>query len=248
MSIVNLARQSPRWTPSSVWTRAREVLRQEGLRSLWFKVLGEVCYRRLAIIEKIFDGEARRGPPVEWELSKLSIAELPAYHAYHPGANLDELCGRLERGGCCFVMRHDGRIIHTCWIVKGTELIEYLGCEVRIGPDLGYEYEAFTVPEFRGRGVATARTRLMEPDLVADGYRGIVATVYPGQPGRSSLPSPRRVPRDWHGRLLPLGLVETILPPYRQNVTARGELGIDHARPTLTGLAMRRSCVGPTLE
>ena len=158
------------------------MLRQEGLRSLWFKVLGEVCYRRLAIIENIFDGEARPGPPVEWELSKLSISELPAYHAYHPGANLDELRGRLERGGCCFVMRHDGRIIHTCWIVKGTERIEYLDCEVRIGPDLGYAYEAFTVPEFRGRGVAAARTRLMETDLVAAGYRGIVATVHLDNP------------------------------------------------------------------
>lgn len=158
------------------------MLRQDGLRSLWFKVLGEICYRRLAIIEKMFDGEAPSGPPVEWELSKLSISELPAHRAYHPDAYLDDLRRRIEQGDCCFVIRRDGRIIHSCWIVKGTAWIDYLDCKVLIAPDLGYAYEAFTAPEFRGRGVAAARARLMEPDLAAEGFRGIVAALHTDNP------------------------------------------------------------------
>ena len=156
-----------------------KVLREEGLRSLWFKVLGEICYRRLAIIERIFDGEAEAGLRVDWGLSKLTIPELPAYHARYPETDLDELRRRMERGGWCYVIRYDGGIIHSCWIATGTVRIDYLDCEVCIGSDLVYPYEAFTVPEFRGRGVATARVRLMERHLLAEGYQGSVGVVQP---------------------------------------------------------------------
>src|SRR3954466_2294278 len=42
------------WTWQEIQRRAAEVLRQEGLRSLWFKLLGETVYRRAVLMERLF--------------------------------------------------------------------------------------------------------------------------------------------------------------------------------------------------
>lgn len=36
-----------KWTWQQILQRASEILRQEGLKSLWFKVFGETVYRRM---------------------------------------------------------------------------------------------------------------------------------------------------------------------------------------------------------
>src|SRR5215217_5759239 len=44
-----------RWTPRSALARTAEVAREHGARSLWFKIWGELCYRRVGLFELELD-------------------------------------------------------------------------------------------------------------------------------------------------------------------------------------------------
>src|SRR5207302_3972274 len=46
----SVAPGAQRWTFATALVRAVQVAREEGVRSLWFKALGETIYRRLAIV------------------------------------------------------------------------------------------------------------------------------------------------------------------------------------------------------
>ena len=39
------------WTLKQILMRSFEVLREEGVKSLWFKILGEIFYRRVVVVE-----------------------------------------------------------------------------------------------------------------------------------------------------------------------------------------------------
>ena len=101
---------------------------------------------------------------------------------------------RMAAGNRCFVARHQGRIISARWAATGTAQCDYLFREVSLGSDEVYLYDAFTSPEWRGKGIFPALTSEMHrcyraagkkrsicftgpenlPAMVADtGYRGI---------------------------------------------------------------------------
>lgn len=172
------------WSIGGLWRRTLEVLREEGLRSLWFKILGETGYRRVLLVERVLDGSKPKSGA--WDcLSMLTTSDLDRYSRFHPDADLDEIRARLERGDICFAMNQEDEIIHVCWVRRGRAHIDYLDCEVELPSDVGYVYEVFTKPEFRGRGLAGARTSLMEKPLIDAGYRGVLSAI--GPENRASL-------------------------------------------------------------
>lgn len=168
-----------RWTPALIWDRAREVLRDEGLKSLWFKVLGETIYRRVLLLERILEDVDTKEDETTGRISLLRVVDLPRYVTFRPGSDLGELRQRLDRGESCFVMEIGEEIAHACWIANTRTRIEYLDCEVDLPPDTCYAYESYTRPGFRGRGIAGARVRRMEPELIRMGYRRALAVVGP---------------------------------------------------------------------
>ena len=50
------------WTPGAAARRAREVMREQGPKALWFKFLGETAYRRLTVFEFRLDGPIPAAP------------------------------------------------------------------------------------------------------------------------------------------------------------------------------------------
>lgn len=161
-----------------VWRRAGATLRREGPRSLWFKVLGALCYRRLLLVERVLDGPTGDDGGCGG-LTVLTTSDLNRYGRFQPDADLDEIAARLARGDMCLGMIHTGELIHACWVRRGRAHIEYLDCEFELPSDVGYAYEAYTKPEFRGRGVAGARARLMEAPLSRAGYRAVLSAISP---------------------------------------------------------------------
>lgn len=167
------------WTPGRIWHRVKEVLHQEGLRSLWFKVLGETVYRRLLLVERVLEGGDTRGDEATGRLSLLCADDLPRYALFRSDADLKDIAGRLDRGDLCLVMSVGKQIAHACWITSKHTQIDYLECEVMLSPDMCMAYDAFTKPAFRGRGIAGARTRQMEPYLIKSGYRRLLSAIGP---------------------------------------------------------------------
>ncbi len=60
--------------------RSIEVLRNEGVRSLWFKILGETVYRRVWLWERVLSEPlSERTSQVLVEISLLASSELNEY-------------------------------------------------------------------------------------------------------------------------------------------------------------------------
>jgi len=165
-------------------------------------VLGELGYRRLAIRECMLDSpfpETEARVPLAFEV--LGEAEIDEYIAFRKGADPDVARRRIAAGNSCFVARHEGRIISARWAATGTAQCDYLFREVPLGSHEVYLYDAFTSPEWRGKGIFPALTSEMHrhyrasgrkrsicftgpeniPAMVADtGYRGIGLIGYVG--------------------------------------------------------------------
>jgi len=160
--------------------RAGEILRNEGVRSLWIKFLGETIYRRLLLIEKEIHALALAGPEnLELEFRLLSKEEVDEYYDFRAYVDRDTIAGRLEQGNFCFVVRCEGVIIHGCWAATGRTAIDYLKCDVQLARDVVYVYEVFTSPQFRGHSISAWRSCEMEKYCLANGYRRLLAAVSP---------------------------------------------------------------------
>ena len=167
------------WTVRSAVRRAGEVLGEEGLRTLWFKVLGETVYRRMTLVELALEPPP---PPREAEL-ELTFGFVDASAGPLPTSRSDltpaEIEGRFNRGDRCFVARHDGHVVSARWITDGRAWVEYLGRDLELDEDEVYLYETYTAPEYRGLAVSAAAGTRLAGALAAEGRRRIVGGVVP---------------------------------------------------------------------
>lgn len=169
-----------RWTGQQIWQRAVAVLREEGITSLWFKILGETVYRHVIVIEHQL-GESIRdvtsAVPFDFEL--LTKDEVEAYLSLRPEADPVEIHARLDSGQLCFVTRHDGKIGTVNWVAPTTAWIDYLSFKIPLAPEEVYSYESFTAPDLRGQNIAPARSVCMLRYLEKLGYRRIIGVITP---------------------------------------------------------------------
>jgi len=87
--------------------RAYEILRQQGIRVLWIKLLGELGYRRMLLVERLLDDHmAFPTPRRPVTVSLLRESEVDAYAAFYPGADPVETRRRLHAGHRCFTVRY----------------------------------------------------------------------------------------------------------------------------------------------
>ena len=70
---------------------------------------------------------------------------------WHPEAEQ-----RLREGQACVVARHGTEVVAYCWLTRTPVLVDEVGHAVVLAPDEVYYYDAFTVPEWRGRGLFLA--------------------------------------------------------------------------------------------
>ena len=169
-----------RWTSRRILKRAKEVLHEEGLRSLWFKILGETVYRRVVLLECPLDepiAEVTSSLPVVIDL--LRDTELDEYIALRPEADPSKIQRRLAAGQRCFVARYEGRMVYASWTATGRALIDYLATEIPLAPDEVYSYEALTSPHVRGLNIAPALYSRIMRHFRDAGYRRVVKAIMP---------------------------------------------------------------------
>ncbi len=169
-----------RWKFRVALARAREVLREEGARSLWFKILGETVYRRLLLLERpLQEAIPTVTARVPVEISLLQKTEIAEYVEFRAGTDVAEVQSQLDAGHWCFVARHQGRIVSARWATAGRVWIDYLSSAFRLAADEVYIYDAFTRPDFRGQAVSPVTSVEMLRYFRAAGYRRTVATISP---------------------------------------------------------------------
>jgi ribosomal protein S18 acetylase RimI-like enzyme len=160
--------------------RAWDIWREEGFRSLFFRVLGETVYRRMVLFERpLSDPIPSAAATIPVEVSLLEPSEVDEYAAFHPSLDAAQVRDRLNHGGKCFISRHEGSIVNACWTAEGSVLIDYLGCSIQLAHDEVYVYNNYTSPRFRGCNVSIARAAVMLRHFRELGYRRLIAVVVP---------------------------------------------------------------------
>jgi GNAT superfamily N-acetyltransferase len=149
---------------------------RRGLRRLYVKV-ATTCYRRIEVLAR--DLEALPGGELlpGFELRFLEKHELPAYQALRPGRPLQEALSRLARGDYCVAMWHQGRIVHAGWVATRQVYIPYLERDLLLLPSDIYSHDWYTLPSYRGRGIASARGVRMISHFRERGFRRSVMIV-----------------------------------------------------------------------
>jgi len=168
------------WTVRRIVKRAIEVLREESVKSLWFKILGETVYRRVVVLERRLEDPINLVEPrLPVEIGLLRQDEVDAYLTFNPAVTLEEIHWRKEHGHQCYVVHDKGQIVHACWLAINKVRIDYLDRDFTLAPDEAYTYESFTVPAYRGQNLAPARLTYVQRLLREAGYRRMLAVVMP---------------------------------------------------------------------
>lgn len=166
------------WTPRRALLRFVQVARRHGPAFLWFKVWGELVYRRLGLFElrhgdSLPDVEAKV-PVVQSEWTSPADADGAGSV---PTVAPDEFLRRLQAGHRCFVAHRDGELVSSSWIARGSMPSSYLRTDIALSPDEACSYETYTAPVARGLAIGPALRAQAARALLDDGCRRLLATI-----------------------------------------------------------------------
>ena len=160
--------------------RIIRVIKDEGIKSLWFKILGEIGYRRLILVALHLDEPTEKVKtrlPVEF--SMLNETDLDEYLHFRPDQTASEIKNRFMAGHLCFVGRYEGSIVYACWAVQQVARIDYLALDLGLAPDEIYTYDTFTLSGFRGKNIFPAGIEYTVRYFRETGFRKSVGCVLP---------------------------------------------------------------------
>lgn len=164
----------------NVFRRALRVLSDEGWASFYFKLLAEIGYRRMVIVEYRLDDPVRAfAPRLPVRNDVLKPSELDAYLALRPDSERREIIDRFEAGDLCFVAWRGGEIVSACWVATRPVRIEFLDCDSELIGGDAYLYDKFTAPAHRGQQFGNAVRVHQHQYLRAAGYRRAVGAIVP---------------------------------------------------------------------
>jgi len=137
-------------------------------------------HRRMVLLT--YELQARPIPtftsPLPVRHAVLTDADGAAYRRFRPGADERELASRRARGDRCFVVWHERRIIHECWVTTAPRAyVPYLHRDLCLEPGDAYYYGAYTDASCRGRRLFTGCYSFIARTLQQEGWRRSVALV-----------------------------------------------------------------------
>jgi hypothetical protein len=162
--------------------RALDVLRADGLRALWFKILAATVYRRMIVIERLLGeplAEVTVAMATPVTVRVLTMDEIAEYVRFRPSASAADVTSLLAGGDLCFAVWSEGCIVNALWVTMKPSRIDYLDADLEIAPGDVYAYANFTAPEFRNRNLATFRGAEVIRYFKERGYFRIMAVIIP---------------------------------------------------------------------
>ena len=160
--------------------RAWRILREEGLRSGWFKALAMLGYRRFYILrrslaEPIPDCPTMRPVTMEW----LGPEQVHEYLALRPTEHAGDILRRLGEGDRCLVARLDDRLVGAMWGSGTRARSEWLGRDLPLAAGEAFQFNAYTEPECRGMGIAPAMSVAWLRLLRDEGFTAAIRLTLP---------------------------------------------------------------------
>jgi GNAT superfamily N-acetyltransferase len=112
----------------------------------------------LRLYERRLDGPITPGTPGGG--LEIAVWDSPEAPAWAGSWWRREAAERLREGQACAVARHGGHVVAYCWLAVTPVPVAEIDRVVVPGAEEVYLYDAFTIPEWRGRGLFT--TLLLE--------------------------------------------------------------------------------------
>ncbi len=116
-------------------------------------------------------------PRLPVDIAILIERDLDAYHRFRPDQSMKEIRMRLESGDRCFVCWYEDRIVDAGWVATGRVYIPYLRRRLILGSRDIYNYDAYTLPAYRGLGIFMARNSYVARYNQKEGYSRSIAMV-----------------------------------------------------------------------
>ena len=177
--------------------RALTILREQGPVDLWWKLVGELGYRRVILFERpLGTGAQPKEPPPPIELGELREDEVDAFLAFNPESSRPEVERRMRANDRCHVARDGERLVSARWVSLSEGRVAYLRLAFPLGEGEAFFYDAYTVPEWRRRGVAGAVSAAMIARLEADGFTKLLSAALPENPEGLALGSSTSAPAE----------------------------------------------------
>jgi len=131
---------------------------QEVIRMLTMKTV-TTFYRNVIVFDRsINDTSPDFQPHLPVEIKILTEKDLPAYYTFRPNQCMNEIRKRLDREDKCFMVLHEGRMVHSSWVAREKVYVPYLRCNLILKPGEFYIYDNYTLPEYRNQGLAQTRS------------------------------------------------------------------------------------------
>jgi hypothetical protein len=135
-------------------------------------------YRRVIVFVRFLDEAI---PDLQSDLSvritMLTKDDLPAFHFHRPDQQMHIIQQRIERGDKCFVVWHEGLIVHSCWAATEQVHVPYLRRYLILKPGEISFYDDFTLPAYRNRNLAKTRGVYVFRHYLGLGYLRAIAVV-----------------------------------------------------------------------
>jgi len=150
------------------------------LKTLWFSALAiSRIYRRLIVLERSLSVATPISIATSFRVAPLEDTEVGAYLALRRDQNAATIHRRLAQGHGCFVVWHQGEIVHAAWTATGRVRIEYLSRDLVLHTGEVFVFDAYTGTAFRGRGASPLRALVQGNHLRAQGYDRVITMVSP---------------------------------------------------------------------
>lgn len=104
-------------------------------------------------------------------IARLTEEDLPAYRRFRPDQPADEVQKRMARGDRCFAAWYERRIVHAAWAATGRVHVPYLRRDLILEPGEAYMHDSYTLPAYRGYGLAKAEGVYRLQHFWQEGYR-----------------------------------------------------------------------------
>ena len=168
------------WSWQKKLKRAVEILREEGIKSFWFKLLSEIGYRRVLWLKRSLEEPIPEiKSPLPVTVGLLKKTEVEEYMKFHSELQPSCIVSWLDAGHQCFVARFNEQMISTTWATTHQISSSYLAREIPLRPGEVYLLYSFTSPDFRGLSVSPIIKVAMMQHFRDTGYRQMICWVLP---------------------------------------------------------------------
>ena len=135
-------------------------------------------YRRVVWVARPVDRAIPEpAVPLPVAVAPLTTEDLDAYRRFRPDQSSDAVRARLARGDVCLATWHASRIVQGIWLSTSRSHLPYLRRDLLLPPGTAYVPDAYTLPAYRGRGLASSAAARRLCSYRERGFRQFVAMV-----------------------------------------------------------------------